>query len=123
MSTNVSSSTATAAGVPRAGGSSLLGTSTVSRIGYGAMQLERLHDNRAAAVTLLRRRVELGIDHIDTAQFYGDGLVNELIRQALRPGDGVLVVSKVGAASEPNGPIPLRLAQRCATRAKSGRSD
>lgn len=112
MSTNVSSSTTTAAGVPRAGGSSLLGTSTVSRIGYGAMQLERLHDNRAAAVTLLRRGVELGIDHIDTAQFYGDGLVNELIRQALHPGDGVLVVSKVGAASEPNGPIPLRLAQR-----------
>jgi pyridoxine 4-dehydrogenase len=112
MSTDVSSSTTTAAGVPRAGGSGSLGTSAVSRIGYGAMQLERLHDNRAAAVTLLRRGVELGIDHIDTAHFYGDGLVNELIRQALRPGDGVLIVSKVGATSESNGPIPLRLAQR-----------
>lgn len=112
MSTDASSSTTTAAGAPRAGGPGLLGISTVSRVGYGAMQLERLHGNRAAAVTLLRRGVELGIDHIDTAQFYGDGLVNELIREALRPEDGVLVVSKVGAASESDGPIPIRLAQR-----------
>jgi aryl-alcohol dehydrogenase-like predicted oxidoreductase len=77
------------------------------------MQLERLHGDRAAAVAILRRVVELGIDHIDTAQFYGnDGFVNGLIREAIRPEDGVLVVSKVGATPNPGGPIPLRLAQR-----------
>lgn len=76
------------------------------------MQLERLHEDRRAAIVLLRRAVELGIDHVDTAQFYGDGLVNGLIREALQPDDGVLVVSKVGAEPNPHGPIPLRLAQR-----------
>ncbi|MHA6762611.1 aldo/keto reductase [Streptacidiphilus sp. PAMC 29251] len=84
----------------------------VSRVGYGAMQLERLHDDRPAALALLRRAVELGVDHIDTAQFYGDGLVNGLIREAIRPEDGVLVASKVGADPNPAGPIPLRPAQR-----------
>ena len=86
--------------------------STVSRIGYGAMQLERLHGDRAAAVALLRRAVELGVDHVDTAHFYGDGFVNGLLREALRPDDGVLVVSKVGADPDPDGPRPLRPAQR-----------
>jgi aryl-alcohol dehydrogenase-like predicted oxidoreductase len=76
------------------------------------MQLERLHGDRAAAVAILRRAVELGIDHIDTAQFYGNGFVNDLIREAIRPEDGVLVVSKVGATPNPGGPVPLRLAQR-----------
>lgn len=98
--------------VPRPGGAGLLAGRTVSRIGYGAMQLERLHDDRGAAVALLRRAVELGIDHIDTAQFYGDGLVNGLLREALRPEDGVAVVTKVGADSTPDGPARLRLAQR-----------
>ncbi|MYW01626.1 aldo/keto reductase [Streptomyces sp. SID3343] len=102
----------TATGAPRPGGPGLLAGRTVSRIGYGAMQLERLHGDRGAAVELLRRAVELGIDHIDTAQFYGDGLVNGLIREAIRPRDGVRVVSKVGAAPNPGGPIPLRPAQR-----------
>src|SRR5690606_9325771 len=80
--------------------------------GYGAMQLERLHGDRKAAVALLRRCVELGIDHIDTAQFYGNGFVNDLIREAVRPEDDVVVVSKVGAEPDPGGPLPLRLAQR-----------
>jgi len=102
----------TAAGVPRAGGAGFLAGRTVSRIGYGAMQLERLHDDRDAAVRLLRRAVELGVDHIDTAEFYGHGYVNGVIREALRPEDGVLVVSKVGAAPDPDGPLPLRPAQR-----------
>ncbi|MET9257396.1 aldo/keto reductase [Streptomyces sp. NPDC003717] len=84
----------------------------VSRVGYGAMQLERLREDRAAGVALLRRAVDLGVDHIDTAQFYGNGFVNELIREAIRPEDGVLIVSKVGAAPNPGGRIPLRLAQR-----------
>ncbi|MEU6356854.1 aldo/keto reductase [Streptomyces sp. NPDC047072] len=85
---------------------------TVSRIGYGAMQLERLHDRREEAVALLRRAVELGVDHVDTADFYGFGFVNSVISEALRPEDDVLVVTKVGADPDPGGPIPLRLAQR-----------
>jgi aryl-alcohol dehydrogenase-like predicted oxidoreductase len=85
---------------------------TVSRVGYGAMQLDRLRADRAAAVALLRRAVELGVDHVDTAHFYGDGFVNDVIREALRPEDGVMVVSKVGATPDPGGPHPLRPAQR-----------
>lgn len=84
----------------------------VHRVGYGAMQLERLHDRREEAVALLRRAVELGVDHVDTAEFYGFGFVNDVIRQTLRDEDGVLVVSKVGADPNPAGPLPLRLAQR-----------
>jgi aryl-alcohol dehydrogenase-like predicted oxidoreductase len=76
------------------------------------MQLERLHDDRAAAIAVLRQAVELGIDHLDTAQFYGDGFVNDLIREAIRPEDDVLVASKVGATPNPGGPVQLRLAQR-----------
>ncbi|RKN43746.1 aldo/keto reductase [Streptomyces hoynatensis] len=102
----------TATGAPRPGGAGTLGAHTVSRIGYGAMQLERLHADRRAAVALLRRAIELGADHLDTARFYGDGFVNEVIREALRPGDGVVVVSKVGADPDPDGPLPLRPAQR-----------
>lgn len=102
----------TAGGVPRPGGAGLLGTHTVSRVGYGAMQLPRLAGDRATAIALVRRAVELGVDHIDTAQFYGSGLVNELLREALLPGDDVVIVSKVGAEPSPEGPHPFRLAQR-----------
>ncbi|GAB2804183.1 aldo/keto reductase [Streptomyces daliensis] len=102
----------TATGAPRPGGAGPLVGRTVSRVGYGAMQLERLHGDRAAAVAILRRAVELGVDHIDTAQFYGDGFVNDVIREAIGPEDGVLVVSKVGADPNPGGPVPLRPAQR-----------
>ncbi|WP_328318861.1 aldo/keto reductase [Streptomyces sp. NBC_00388] len=107
-----SSSATTATGAPRPGGPGRLVGRTVSRIGYGAMQLERLQGDRAAAVALLRRVVELGIDHIDTAQFYGHGFANEVIREAIRDEDDVLVVSKVGATPDSGGPLPLRLAQR-----------
>jgi pyridoxine 4-dehydrogenase len=112
----------TASGVPRPGGAGILAGRPVSRVGYGAMQLRRLADDRTSAVALLRRAAELGVDHIDTAEFYGDGVVNELISEAfgpkeigsaaLRADGGVLVVSKVGATPVPGGRIPLRLAQR-----------
>ncbi|MGP3756221.1 aldo/keto reductase [Streptomyces sp. IBSNAI001] len=102
----------TASGAPRAGGPGRLAGRTVSRVGFGAMQLERLRGDRKAAVALLRRSVELGIDHIDTAQFYGHGFVNDVIREAIRPEDDVIVVSKVGADPDPDGPLPLRFAQR-----------
>ncbi|MET4781059.1 aldo/keto reductase [Glaciihabitans sp. UYNi722] len=109
MTSNPSSTTAT--GAPRAGGAGQLGDRSVSRVGYGAMQLERLHGDRPAAIALLRRAVELGVDHVDTAEFYGDGFVNGLIRESIHPEDGVVVVSKVGA-DPASGPIPLRPAQR-----------
>ncbi|WP_405744355.1 aldo/keto reductase [Streptomyces canus] len=102
----------TASGALRAGGNGRLAGRTVSRIGFGAMQLERLRTDRRAAITMLRRCIELGTDHIDTAQFYGHGFVNEAIREAVRPEDDVMVVSKVGAEPDPDGPLPLRLAQR-----------
>ncbi|NLU73313.1 aldo/keto reductase [Streptomyces sp. HNM0575] len=102
----------TATGAPRPGGPGLLAGHTVSRIGYGAMQLERLRDDRGTALAMLRRAVELGIDHIDTAQFYGNGFVNGLLREAIHPEDGVVIATKVGAAPDPGAPTPLRPAQR-----------
>ncbi len=99
-------------GGTRPGGTGLLAGRPVARIGYGAMQLHRLRDDRAAAVALLRRAVDLGVDHVDTAQFYGFGFVNDVIREALAGRDDVTVVSKVGAAPNSGGPLPLRLAQR-----------
>lgn len=102
----------TAIGVFRAGGAGTLAGTTVSRLGFGAMQLERLHSDRDAAVTLVRRAVELGVDHVDTAQFYGDGFVNSVLAEALNPSDGVVVVSKIGADPNPEGPVPMRPAQR-----------
>ncbi|ROS75389.1 aldo/keto reductase [Cellulomonas sp. PhB143] len=109
MSTTTTSSSSNA---PRPGGSAPLGDHAVARVGYGAMQLERLRGDRDAAVSLLRRAVELGIDHVDTAQFYGDGLSNGLLREALRPEDGVTIVSKIGADPHSGGPAPMRPAQK-----------
>ncbi|MCG8966285.1 aldo/keto reductase [Streptomyces sp. CL12-4] len=100
------------AAAARPGGTGELAGRTVARVGYGAMQLERLHDDRPAAVALLRHVFDLGVDHVDTAEFYGNGFVNDVIREALRPQDDVLIVSKVGAVSDPGGPFPLRVAQR-----------
>ncbi|PYI67493.1 aldo/keto reductase [Arthrobacter livingstonensis] len=91
-------------------GAALAGRS-IARIGYGAMQLERHHADPAAGAEVLRRAIELGVNHIDTAHFYGDGFVNGLVRRAVGDAD-VLVASKVGAAPDPNGTLPLRPAQR-----------
>lgn len=85
---------------------------TLARIGYGAMQLRRLRGDRAAGAAMLRRAVELGIGHIDAAQFYGNGFVNSLIEAAIRPDGHVLIASKVGATPDPGGPYPMRPAQR-----------
>jgi pyridoxine 4-dehydrogenase len=80
-----------------------LGSFHVGRVGFGAMQLPgpgvfgppRDHDE---AIAVLRRAIELGINHIDTAQFYGPNVSNELIREALHPYPADLaLVSKVGA--------------------------
>ena len=85
------------------GGTFELAGRTVARVGFGAMQLPGVRDRpappREVAIAVLRRAVELGVNHIDTAQFYGDGVANELIREALAPyPDDLVLVSKVGAA-------------------------
>lgn len=75
-----------------------LGDHDVLRVGFGAMQLE--HSDPADAVRVLRRAVELGVDHIDTAQFYGPA--NDLIRTALQPyPEQLRIVTKVGAVTHP----------------------
>ncbi|OCB16665.1 aldo/keto reductase [Mycolicibacterium porcinum] len=92
------------------GGTGTIGRHTVARIGYGAMGLgHQLPRDDATAV--LRRAVELGVNHIDTASFYDDGTVNRRIRDALTPyPDDLVIVSKVGARPAA-GPVPLALAQ------------
>jgi aryl-alcohol dehydrogenase-like predicted oxidoreductase len=78
----------------------------VHRIGFGAMQLPGPGVfgppvDRQAALSVLRRAVEAGVDHIDTAQFYGPDVANELIHSALHPyPDNLVLVSKVGAARD-----------------------
>ena len=62
--------------------------------------------DRTAAIAVLRRAVELGVDHIDTAQYYGPGVANELIRTALHPYPaGLALVSKVGARRDASGGV------------------
>ena len=88
-----------------------IGSHKVARVGYGAMQLFEGSPDDAAAV--LRRAVELGVNHIDTASFYGPGEVNRRIRAALAPyPDDLVIVSKVGARWTGEDPIPLAAAQK-----------
>jgi pyridoxine 4-dehydrogenase len=76
---------------------------TVTRMGYGAMQLAGPGvfgppKDRGAAIAVLREAVDLGITHIDTSDFYGPYVVNEIIKEALYPyPEGLHVVTKVGA--------------------------
>jgi aryl-alcohol dehydrogenase-like predicted oxidoreductase len=82
---------------------------SVGRVGFGAMQLPGPGvmgppRDRAEALAVLRRVVELGIDHIDTSQYYGPDVANELIREALHPYPAELaIVSKVGARRDDTG--------------------
>jgi aryl-alcohol dehydrogenase-like predicted oxidoreductase len=94
-----------------AGRSFGIGRWPVHRVGYGAMQLAgdgafgppRDHDE---AVRVLRAAVAGGVDHIDTAQYYGPGTVNRLIREALHPYPGSLaIVSKVAARRDSGGAV------------------
>ncbi|OBF53223.1 oxidoreductase [Mycobacterium sp. 852002-50816_SCH5313054-b] len=86
-----------------------LGGFSVGRIGFGAMQLPGPNAfgpprDRAEALAVLRRAVELGVDHIDTAQFYGPDVANELIRAALHPyPENLALVSKVGGRRDDAG--------------------
>jgi aryl-alcohol dehydrogenase-like predicted oxidoreductase len=88
---------------------SFLGDKPVHRIGFGAMQLAGPGvfgppADPEAARAVLRRAVELGVDHIDTSQYYGPDVVNELIRSALHPyPDNLRLVTKVGAERDAEG--------------------
>ncbi len=92
------------------------GDLTVTRMGYGAMQLAGPHvfgppADRDAAVAVLREAVELGITHIDTSDYYGPYVTNEIIREALHPyPDGLHIVTKVGALRDAEGGWPQALA-------------
>ncbi|GAB3672802.1 aldo/keto reductase [Saccharopolyspora tripterygii] len=93
------------------GGVATLAGRPVARVGFGAMQLRGR--DRDAAISVLRRAVESGVNHVDTAHFYGRGEVNALIRDALHPyPDDLVLVSKVGAVHAPETDVGLALAQR-----------
>jgi len=80
-----------------------LGDLTVNRIGYGAMRLSGPHvfgppADKDCALAVLRTAVECGVNHIDTSDFYGPHVTNQLIREALHPyRDDLVIVTKIGA--------------------------
>lgn len=86
-----------------------LGDRTVHRMGYGGMKLTGPRvtgppADRDAALAVLRRAVELGVDHVDTSGLYGPHVVNDLIREALHPyPEGMVIVTRVGARRTPEG--------------------
>src|SRR5258706_230928 len=88
-----------------------LGQMLVRRSGYGAMQLAGPYafgppPDRATAIGVLQAAVAAGVDHIDTAQYYGPGVVNDLIREALYPYPGGLaIVSKVAVRRDDSGAV------------------
>jgi pyridoxine 4-dehydrogenase len=82
---------------------------SVTHVGYGAMQLAGPGvfgppKDRDAAISVLREAVDLGITHIDTADYYGPRITNEIIREALAPyPDELHIVTKVGAERDAEG--------------------
>lgn len=89
---------------------------TVTRMGYGAMQLAGPHvfgppADRAAAIAVLREAIDLGITHIDTSDYYGPHITNQIIKEALYPyPDNLHIVTKVGARRDSTGGWPPALA-------------
>jgi pyridoxine 4-dehydrogenase len=85
---------------------------TVNRVGYGAMQLAGPHvfgppADRDEAIRVLREAIDLGIDHIDTSDFYGPHVTNEIIKEALHPyPENLTIVTKVGAKRDAEGGWP-----------------
>ena len=102
------------------GGSfTLPGTSTsLNRMGYGAMQLAGPQvfgppRDRDAAIAVLREAVAAGVNHIDTSDYYGPHVTNQIIKEALRPyADGLVLVTKVGARRLPNKSWPHALSRQ-----------
>jgi aryl-alcohol dehydrogenase-like predicted oxidoreductase len=93
------------------GTTTFLGDKPINRIGFGAMQLAGPSvfgppRDPSAARAVLRRAVEVGVDHIDTSQYYGPDVVNDLIRQALHPyPENLKLVTKVGARRDAAGRV------------------
>ncbi len=91
------------------GGTFQLGDRAVSRVGFGAMQLAGANvfgppADRDEAIAVLREAVSLGVTHIDTAEFYGPQVTNEIIHEALAPyPDDLTIVTKVGARRDDAG--------------------
>ena len=87
----------------------LLGDRRVNRMGYGAMQLAGPGvfgppKDRDAAIAVLQAAIAAGVNHIDTSDFYGPHVTNQIIRQALHPyADDLLIVTKVGAVRDEKG--------------------
>ncbi|KJY40997.1 oxidoreductase [Streptomyces sp. NRRL B-1568] len=114
----MASTAATAPHTPAgAAGTFLLGGDLpIHRMGYGAMQLAGPGvwgppTDRDKALTVLRRALELGVNHIDTSDYYGPHTVNDLIREALHPyPDDLVLVTKVGAHRTPDKAWPSALA-------------
>jgi len=94
---------------------------TVNRMGYGAMQLAGPHvfgppKDRAAAVGVLREALAAGVNHIDTSDFYGPHVTNQIIKEALHPyKDGLVIVTKVGARRGDDGSWILDTSRECLT--------
>jgi pyridoxine 4-dehydrogenase len=94
------------------GGRYPVGDFELTRVGYGAMQLAGPHvfgppKDRGEAIRVLRTAVELGINHIDTSDYYGPYVTNEIIREALSPyPDDLHIVTKVGARRDEQGGWP-----------------
>jgi pyridoxine 4-dehydrogenase len=92
-----------------AAGTFALANHTVNRMGYGAMQLAGPHvfgppKDRPAAVAVLREAIASGVNHIDTSDFYGPHVTNQIIREALHPySSGLVIVTKVGAVRGSDG--------------------
>ncbi|WP_336211713.1 aldo/keto reductase family oxidoreductase [Enterobacter sp. P82] len=90
-------------------GAYALGTRTVKRLGYGAMQLAGPGvfgppKDKLAALDVLREAVAAGVNHIDTSDFYGPHITNQLIREALHPyRDDLTIVTKIGARRDSKG--------------------
>jgi pyridoxine 4-dehydrogenase len=101
---------------PPGGSFSLADDLTLTRVGYGSMQLAGPHvfgppADRVQAVAVLREVVELGITHIDTSDYYGPHVTNQIIKEALHPyPDALRIVTKVGARRDAEGGWPQALA-------------
>ncbi|WP_333500464.1 aldo/keto reductase family oxidoreductase [Kluyvera sp. CHPC 1.2972] len=86
-----------------------LGSQFVNRLGYGAMQLAGPGvfgppKDRHAAISVLREALALGVNHIDTSDFYGPHVTNQIIREALHPYvDDLVIVTKIGARRDDQG--------------------
>ncbi|MBW9461818.1 MULTISPECIES: aldo/keto reductase family oxidoreductase [Kluyvera] len=86
-----------------------LGSQFVNRLGYGAMQLAGPGvfgppKDRHAAISVLREALALGVNHIDTSDFYGPHITNQIIREALHPyADDLVIVTKIGARRDDKG--------------------